>query len=86
MIIEGIDPVPAKQRNTSQSTTETASKSAIRKAILTPSRVALYVSSLEQKLGRQVDRATILPDGGIVVNISGEARPTNPADLVDMNE
>lgn len=54
--------------------------------ILSPSRVALYVSALELKLGRQIDRATILPDGGIEVRISGTDQPTNPADLVDMSE
>lgn len=54
--------------------------------ILSPSRVALYVSALEQKLGRHIDRATILPDGGIEVRIAGADKPTNPADLVDMSE
>lgn len=55
-------------------------------AILSPSRVAMYVSTLEQKLGRQIDRATILPDGGIEVRILGTDEPRNPADLVDMSE
>jgi hypothetical protein len=54
--------------------------------ILSPSRVAVYVSALEKKLGRRVDRATILPNGGIEVSLSVSTGPTNPADLVDMNE
>lgn len=54
--------------------------------ILSPSRAALYVATLEQKLGRQIDRATILPNGGIEVRISGHDEPKNPADLVDMSE
>lgn len=55
-------------------------------AILSPSKVALYVAALEQKLGRQIERATILPDGGIEVRIAGADHPSNPADLVDMSE
>ncbi|MCP4243109.1 MAG: hypothetical protein GY772_21355 [bacterium] len=55
-------------------------------AILSPSKVALYVAALEQKLGRQIERATVLPDGGIEVRIAGEEHPSNPADLVDMSE
>lgn len=54
--------------------------------ILSPARVAMYVMALEQKLGRQIDRATILPNGGIEVKISGNDQTTNPADLVDMSE
>ncbi|MDJ0626864.1 MAG: hypothetical protein QNJ44_01280 [Rhodobacter sp.] len=55
-------------------------------AILSPSRVALYIAAWEQKLGRRIDRATILPDGGIEVCIEGVGQQKNPADLVDMSE
>lgn len=54
--------------------------------IWSPSRVASYVSSLEQKLGRQIVGATILPDGGLDVRIDGPEHSVNPADLVDMSE
>lgn len=54
--------------------------------ILSPARVALYVSTLEQKLGRQIGKATILPGGGIEVEIAGHDQSSNPADLVDMTE
>ena len=55
-------------------------------AILSPARVAHYVSALEQKLGRQIGKATILPGGGIEVEIAGHDKASNPADLVDMSE
>lgn len=54
--------------------------------LLSPARLADYVLKLETRLGRQVDRATILPGGGIEVRIVGSSTPANPADLVDMNE
>jgi len=55
-------------------------------AMLSPSKVADYVLRLEVKLGRCVDRATILPGGGIEVRMSSSDKSTNPADLVDMTE
>ena len=55
-------------------------------AMLSPSKVADYVLRLEAKLGRRIERATILPSGGIEVRMSGRDEPTNPADLVDMSE
>ena len=55
-------------------------------ALLSPAKVADYVQRLEAKLGRQVERATILPGGGIEVRMSGRDVPANPADLVDMSE
>ena len=54
--------------------------------ILSPARVAHYVSALEQKLGRQIGKATILPGGGIEVEIAGHDKSSNPGDLVDMTE
>lgn len=60
----------------------------IRKAnpMLSPARVADYVLRLEAKLGRRIDKATILPGGGIEVRMAGIGEATNPADLVDMSE
>lgn len=55
-------------------------------AMLSPSKVADYVLRLEAKLGRRIERATILPGGGIEVRMSASGEPTNPADLVDMSE
>lgn len=55
-------------------------------AMLSPSKVADYVQRLEAKLGRRIERATILPGGGIEVMMSGGQNTTNPADLVDMTE
>lgn len=58
--------------------------------MLSPSKVADYVQRLEAKLGRIVDRAVILPDGGIEVCMQSVAQrgggSANPADLVDMSE
>lgn len=55
-------------------------------SILSPSRVALYVVTMEQKLGRHIERAIVLPNGGIEVRIAGADHPNNPADSVDMSE
>ena len=59
-------------------------------SMMSPLKVAAYVSTLEQRLGRRIDRAVILPDGGIEVRIAGAGagadQPSNPADLVDMSE
>lgn len=55
-------------------------------SMLSPAKVADYVLRLETKLGRRIDRATILPTGGIEVRMSGQMETTNPADLVDMSE
>ena len=55
-------------------------------AMLSPLRVADYVLRLEARLGRRVEHATVLPDGGIQVKMAAGGHSTNPADLVDMTE
>lgn len=54
--------------------------------MLSPTRAADYLTRFEAKLGRTIDKATILPNGGIEVMMSGTAEPSNPVDLVDMSE
>jgi hypothetical protein len=62
---------------------------AIGDGMLTPSKAADYIQKIETKLDRRVDRAVILPDGGIEVSLTGAQsgnETANPADLVDMSE
>ena len=55
-------------------------------SMMSPLRVADYVRRLESRLGRRVEHATVLPDGGIQVKMADGGHSTNPADLVDMTE
>lgn len=54
--------------------------------MMSPSKAANYVAALEAKLGRRVERACILSDGGIDVQMATDGTPTDPAALVDMSE
>lgn len=53
---------------------------------MSPAKAANYILTLEAKLGRKIDRATIRTDGGIDLHMAGEKKTMNPADLVDMTE
>ena len=54
--------------------------------LLSPARVADYIHRIEARLGRRIEAATIMPDGGIEVRMADGDQPSNPADLVDMTE